>query len=150
MRITVQEKDFDAAVELAALMKETPGAGAAVTFTGYVRSEDTRERISALELEHYPVMTEKKLAEIADETVKRFRLKNALVIHRVGTLKPGDRIVLVIALAAHREEAFDAARFLMDYLKTEAPFWKKEIYAGAERWVEVKKSDNAKTKRWRK
>lgn len=150
MRVKVQEADFEVGGELKALMKATPDAGAAVTFTGCVRGEDARGVISSLELEHYPGMTEKKLAEIAGEAVKRFHLQNALVIHRFGKLKPGDRIVLVITLARHREEAFEGAKFLMDYLKTAAPFWKKEIYADGGRWVEAKRADDEKKERWEK
>ena len=150
MRVKVQAEDFDVGAELKALMGETPGAGAAVTFTGYVRGEDARGGISALELEHYPAMTEKKLAVIAADAGRRFRLQNALIVHRVGRLSPGDRIVLVAAVAAHREDAFEAAKFLMDYLKTEAPFWKKESYAGGKRWVEAKGTDDAKKARWEK
>jgi molybdopterin synthase catalytic subunit len=150
VRVKVQEKDFDVGAELAALMNETPGAGAAVTFSGCVRGEDAGGAISALELEHYPAMTEKKLQEIAAKAVERFGLQNALIIHRFGKLAPGERIVLVVTLAAHREDAFEGAKLLMDYLKTEAPFWKKEITGGSERWVEAKASDDAKKKRWEK
>ena len=148
MTVRVQSADFDIAAEIAAL---TAGgdAGAVVTFTGIVRAGEGGDRITAMTLEHYPGMTESALAEVEAEACRRWPLDASLIIHRHGRLVPGDNIVLVITASAHREAAFEAARFLMDYLKTEAPFWKREERASGEtRWVEAKDSDDRAKARW--
>lgn len=142
--IRVQSDPFDVAAELAAL--KAPGAGATVSFTGTVR--DQAGEVATLTLEHYPGMTEKALEEIEALAIERFDLSASLIVHRVGPLSAGEDIVLVIASAAHRDAAFDGARFMIDRLKTDAPFWKKE--AGAENavWVEARAEDDAARKRW--
>jgi len=148
MAVRVQSADFNIAAELAAL---TAGgeAGAVVTFTGRVRADDGANRITAMTLEHYPGMTESALAEVEAEARRRWPLSASLVVHRYGRLVPGDNIVLVITASAHRQAAFEAASFLMDYLKTEAPFWKREERASGETvWVEAKVSDDAARERW--
>ncbi|MCB5303930.1 MULTISPECIES: molybdopterin synthase catalytic subunit MoaE [Yersinia] len=122
--------------------------GAVVTFTGKVRNHNLGESVSALTLEHYPGMTERALAEIITEARSRWALQRVAVIHRVGPLFPGDEIVFVGVTSAHRGMAFDAAEFIMDYLKTRAPFWKREATAQGERWVESRDSDHAAAKRW--
>jgi len=119
-----------------------------VTFTGTVRDVNEGDAVGALTLEHYPGMTEKALEAIVDEAHARFAVRRILVIHRVGTLAPGDPIVLVAVTGAHRGEAFDACRFVMDYLKTRAPFWKKERTPAGERWVEARASDDEAADRW--
>ncbi|MGB0852955.1 MAG: molybdenum cofactor biosynthesis protein MoaE [Pikeienuella sp.] len=142
MAVRVQTEDFDLGAEAAALEN---GAGAVVTFTGVVRGGD----VTAMTLEHYPGMTEAALAEIEAEAHDRFDLTGALIIHRVGRLEAGARIMMVAAAARHRGEAFEAAAFLMDYLKTRAPFWKKEETAGGEtRWVDAREADDEAAARW--
>src|SRR3954454_23951910 len=126
MTVRVQSEDFDAGAEMARLRASDPGVGAIATFVGVVRDLTDDASVSALTLEHYPGMTEKALEAIVAEARERFDIRDALVVHRVGTLPPTDQIVLVVATSAHRGEACDACRFLMDYLKTRAPFWKKE------------------------
>jgi molybdopterin synthase catalytic subunit len=142
--IRIQSAPFDAAAEIAAL---SAGAGAVATFTGFVRPEDG---LSALVLEHYPGMTEREIARHVEEAARRWALTAATIIHRTGELKPGDAIVFVGTASGHRREAFAACEFLMDYLKTRAPFWKQERKAGALRWVEAKASDDAAAARWKK
>ncbi|SRR5579885_95666 len=142
--IRVQAEDFEIADETAALAET--GAGAIVTFTGRVRGQDG---VSALVVEHYPGMTEREIARIAAEAEGRWPLLGITVIHRVGRLNAGEQIVLVAAAAAHRKSAFEACEFLMDYLKSEAPFWKQEERAGALVWVEAKPADDAALRRWR-
>lgn len=145
--IRVQTEDFDIGAEIKALTEGRTDIGALVTFTGLVR--DMNEgRVSLMELEHYPGMTEKELARIKQEAHQRWPLQASLIIHRIGRLSPGDNIVLVITASAHRHAAFEAASFLMDYLKTSAPFWKKEIRDGEARWVEARERDNAAMKKW--
>ena len=122
--------------------------GAVVTFTGKVRNHNLGDSVSALTLEHYPGMTEKALTEIIDEARSRWPLQRVSVIHRVGPLFPGDKIVFVGVTSAHRSMAFDAAEFIMDYLKTKAPFWKREATTDGERWVESRDSDHQAAKRW--
>jgi molybdopterin synthase catalytic subunit len=146
--VRVQEADFDVAAEIAAL---TAGhdAGAVVTFTGIVRAGEGAGRITAMTLEHYPGMTESALAQVEAEANRRWPLAASLIVHRYGRLVPGDNIVLVVTVSAHRQAAFDAASFLMDYLKTEAPFWKREERASGEAvWVEAKTSDDKARERW--
>jgi molybdopterin synthase catalytic subunit len=142
-RILIQFKPFDGAQEVAALSE---GAGAVATFTGFVRAEDG---LSALTLEHYPRMTEREITRHVDEAAKRWSILGATIIHRVGRLKPGDPIVFVAVAACHRRAAFSACEFLMDYLKTKAPFWKEESKAGASHWVEAKSSDDEAAQRWK-
>ncbi|MEM7296470.1 MAG: molybdenum cofactor biosynthesis protein MoaE [Pseudomonadota bacterium] len=145
--IRVQTDDFDIGHEIAALKGARTDIGAIVTFTCTVR--DAHGDVSAMTLEHYPGMTEKELARIEEEANTRWPLSGSLIVHRVGTLQPGDNIVLVITASAHREAAFEAARFLMDYLKTSAPFWKREAGPKGESWVEAKAEDTAQAARWR-
>ena len=149
MSVRVQHEDFDVGAEVKRLTAGRTDIGALVTFTGVVRSENDRQRLSAMTLEHYPGMTESALAEVEAEAGRRWPLQASLIVHRVGTLEPGDNIVLVVTASAHRQAAFAAAEFLMDYLKTRAPFWKKELAAdGKERWVEARDSDDAAAERW--
>lgn len=147
--ISVQQEPFDVGAELDALTKGRTDIGAAVTFTGLVRDFSDREGVTKLTLEHYPGMTEKELARIEGEAVDRFGLTASLIVHRVGELSPGDVIVLVIACAAHRGDAFDAARFMMDFLKTEGPFWKKEAGAAGDKWVDARDSDDTARDKWK-
>lgn len=149
MAVRVQTEDFDIGVELAALRRGNPKIGAVASFVGLVRSLNEGDAVSELTLEHYPGMTEQSLAAIVDEARARWDIIDALVVHRVGTLRPGDQIVLVIVTSAHRGDAFAACEFLMDYLKTRAPFWKKEQTAEGARWVEARASDDVAADRWR-
>ena len=145
-RVCVTTEDFDIGAETVALIAS--GAGGLASFIGIVRS-DARDPIAALTLEHYPGMTERALQAIADDAVARFSLLGCTVIHRHGRLLPGAQIVLVLAAAAHRAAALDGCAFLIDWLKTSAPFWKKEHFAdGRERWVEAKVDDDAAAHRW--
>jgi molybdopterin synthase catalytic subunit len=147
--IRVQSEDFDVGAEIRARTGDLPDIGAIVTFTGTVRRESHEAPIRALTLEHYPGMTEKELARIEAEAADRWQLSASLIVHRYGRLVPGDNIVLVITASSHRQAAFEAAEFLMDYLKTSAPFWKKEEPAGGEeRWIEAKATDDAAAGRW--
>ena len=148
MAVRVQAEDFDAGVEMARLRAADPGVGAVATFVGVVRDLNDDASVSALTLEHYPGMTEKALEAIVAEARERFDIRDALVVHRVGTLRPTDQIVLVVVTSAHRGDAFDACRFLMDYLKTRAPFWKKEQTPAGARWVEARASDDDAAARW--
>jgi molybdopterin synthase catalytic subunit len=134
--IRVQHEDFDIGAEIAQLTSGRTGIGAIVTFTGTVRDQDGR--VSEMTLEYYPGMTEKELERIEAEAQARFPLQASLIVHRVGRLEPGDNIVLVVTASAHRDAAFEAARFLMDYLKTHAPFWKRETGPGGSHWVEAR------------
>lgn len=159
--IRVQTGDFDIGKEIEALRrgptrKRRTDMGAIVTFTGTVRDThgvtdgDSPGQVTAMTLEHYPGMTEKELARIETEAHARWPLAASLIVHRVGRLEPGDNIVLVITASAHREAAFEAARFLMDYLKTSAPFWKRETGREGERWVDAKETDDDAAARWRR
>ncbi|HEY6577763.1 MAG TPA: molybdenum cofactor biosynthesis protein MoaE [Rhizomicrobium sp.] len=145
-RIRVQTEDFDAARECAALTAGRPAIGAVVTFIGLVRGGNG---LSALTLEHYPGMTEREIARHVDEAESRWPLVGATIIHRVGRFEPGERIVLVAVASAHRDAAFQSAEFLMDYLKTRAPFWKQEHRGAESKWVEEKNSDEIAAIRWR-
>jgi molybdopterin synthase catalytic subunit len=146
--IHIQVEDFDVAEEIEALTRENPAAtGAVATFTGYVRGDDG---LGALTLEHYPGMTEREIARIAAEAQARWKFSGVTIIHRVGRMKVGERIVLVAVASSHRAAAFEACEFLMDYLKTRAPFWKQEERGGAASWVEARSSDDAAAERWRK
>lgn len=149
MNIRVQEADFDVGAELLALRAADPRVGALASFLGLVRDLNDGASVSEMTLEHYPGMTEKALEEIVTEAKGRWDIYDALVIHRVGPLKPCDQIVLVAVTSAHRGEAFAACEFIMDYLKTQAPFWKKEETAEGERWVDARETDNLAARRWR-
>jgi molybdopterin synthase catalytic subunit len=148
MPVRIQTGDFDVAREIAALRAGDARVGAVAAFVGLVRDINDAAVVSTLTLEHYPGMTEKALARIVDEAKSRWNVYEALVIHRVGELKPTDQIVLVVVTGAHRGEAFAACEFIMDYLKTRAPFWKKERTPAGERWVEARTSDDEKAARW--
>jgi molybdopterin synthase catalytic subunit len=148
MNVSVQHEDFDTGAEIALLTAADPEIGAVVSFTGLVRRTTGDGPISAMELEHYPGMTEKALEEIAAEARARWPLQGVRVIHRFGALQPGDRIVLVVTASRHRQAAFEAAEFLMDFLKTRAPFWKKEAQAGGARWVDARDADDSAADRW--
>ena len=145
-RILVQEADFDPGAEMAALTAGDAAAGAVASFVGLVRGD--AEGVSAMTLEHYPGMTEKSLAAIVDEARGRWEVLDWCVIHRVGPLAPTDPIVLVAVASGHRGDAFAACEFIMDYLKTQAPFWKKEATPTGEKWVDARESDDAAAARW--
>ena len=148
MTVRVQHEDFDPGAEIAKLHAGRSDIGAVVSFVGLVRGESHGERLASMTLEHFPDMTERELQRIADEARVRWSLTDVVVVHRVGELKPGDRIVLVVTAAAHRRAAFEAGEFLMDYLKTRAPFWKRELRASGEHWVEARDSDDDAAARW--
>lgn len=149
MAVRVQTQDFDIGAEVRALTAGRPGIGAVATFTGLVRGGNSPGDVATMELEHYPGMTEAELARVEAEAAARWPLSSSLIIHRYGLLRPGDQIVLVIACSAHRHAAFEAAQFLMDYLKTRAPFWKKETTANGEGgWVDAREADDAALGRW--
>ena len=148
-RVRVQEADFDVSRELEALTHGRKDVGAVASFVGLVRQDNDGHAIEAMTLEHYPGMTEKALEAICDEAHSRWRLLDTLVIHRVGRLAPGDRIVLVGVASGHRGDAFAACEFIMDYLKTRAPFWKREDTPAGSRWVEARDSDDAAAGRWK-
>ena len=149
MTVRVQSADFDVSTELAALRTANPGVGALACFVGTVRDLNDGSPVSTLTLEHYPGMTEKALAAIVADARSRWSIADASVVHRFGPLVPTDQIVLVAVSAAHRGNAFDACRFIMDRLKTDAPFWKKESGAQGERWVDARESDAAAAREWR-
>ena len=149
MSVRVQREDFDIGTEVRRLTAGRTDIGAVVTFTGTVRGEDVAGAVAGMTLEHYPGMTEAELASMEADACRRWPVQASLIVHRIGALEPGDNIVLVITASAHREAAFAAAEFLMDYLKTRAPFWKKERDAsGAERWVEARQTDDRAAERW--
>jgi molybdopterin synthase catalytic subunit len=148
MTVRVQTEDFDPGREIARLKANNPKIGAIASFIGLVREMNEGERIQKMTLEHYPGMTEKALDAIVKEAQARWNLIDVMVIHRVGTLEPTDQIVLVVVASAHRGDAFAACEFLMDYLKTRAPFWKKEETPAGSRWVEARASDDAVAARW--
>ena len=146
--IRVQTEDFDLGAEVRALTGGRTDLGAIVTFTGTVRDTAKGKPISSMTLEHYPGMTERELSRIADEATARWHLSAVIIIHRVGVLRPQDQIVLVVTASAHRQAAFDGCAFVMDYLKTQAPFWKKETRASGEYWIEARSSDDEAAARW--
>jgi len=148
MPVRVQTSDFDAGREIAALRAGDARVGAVASFIGTVRDLSDATAVSGLTLEHYPGMTEKALEAILADARARFDIFDGLVIHRVGELKPTDQIVLVVVTSAHRGDAFDACRFLMDYLKTKAPFWKRESTTAGDRWVEARAGDDDAAARW--
>jgi len=146
--IRVQREDFDVGAEIARLTEGRHEIGGIVSFLGVVRDAAHGERIGAMTLEHYPGMTEKQLGTIEAEARRRWQLDASLIIHRYGRLEPGARIVLVVTASAHRQAAFEACEFLVDWLKTKAPFWKLEETSEGERWVEAQSSDDEAAKRW--
>ena len=148
MPVRVQTEDFDLAREVENLCGGDAQVGAVAAFLGLVRDVNEATAVQALTLEHYPAMTEKALGQIVEEAKSRWRVRDALIVHRVGELKPGDRIVLVAVTGAHRGDAFSACEFIMDYLKTRAPFWKKEQTPEGPRWVEARDSDDEAARRW--
>lgn len=148
--IRIQEGDFDLSAEIAALRKGDPRVGAVVSFLGTVRDMNDGSQVKGMTLEHYPGMTEKALQEILDQAKARWDIYQNLVIHRVGPLLPEDQIVLVAVTSAHRGEAFAACEFIMDYLKTAAPFWKKEDTPEGARWVDARVSDDVALARWKR
>lgn len=147
-RVTVQTADFDLGAEVAALRAQDAGIGAVASFIGTVRDRNDGLGVSAMELEHYPGMTESAIEAMIDEAHGRFDIRGARVIHRVGLLQPLDQIMMVAVTSAHRGQAFLACEFLMDYLKTQAPFWKKEQTPEGARWVDARSSDDAAVARW--
>ena len=147
-RVRVQAEDFDTGRELDALTAGRADVGAVASFVGLVRDANDGSAVKTMTLEHYPGMTEKALVDICEQAMSRWDLIDTLVIHRIGALKPGDRIVLVGVSSAHRGEAFAACEFIMDYLKTRAPFWKREETPQGARWVEARDSDDAAAGRW--
>ncbi len=146
--VRIQGDDFDVGVEQAALLEATPEAGAVVAFTGCVRARADDRDVLALELEHFPRMTERSVEAVAREAAERWPLAGVTVIHRVGRLAAREQIVLVLTASRHRQAAFDAARFVMDYLKTRAVFWKREVYADGSRWIESRSDDHAAAESW--
>ena len=148
MTVRVQHEDFDIGREVAHLRADNPGVGAIASFIGVVRDLNEGADVATMTLEHYPGMTEKALEGIVAQARARWDLIDVLVVHRVGELKPTDPIVLVVVTSAHRGEAFAACEFVMDYLKTEAPFWKKETTPAGARWVDARDSDDAARDRW--
>ena len=148
MGVRIQTKDFDAGDEIAALRRGNPKIGAVASFIGVCRDANDGTAVTKMTLEHYPGMTEKALEKIIAEAKARWDVMEVLVVHRVGELKPADQIVLVVVTGAHRGEAFAACEFIMDYLKTRAPFWKKEETPQGARWVEARSSDDEAARRW--
>ncbi len=149
MTVKIQTEDFDAGAEMAAMRKGNPAIGAVASFIGVVRDVNEGDTVSEMTLEHYPGMTEKSIEEIIGQARGRWNVIDALVVHRVGVLKPTDQIVLVIVASGHRGDAFAACEFIMDYLKTRAPFWKKERTAEGSRWVDARVTDDPAAGRWR-
>jgi len=147
-RVSIQTEDFDVSAEVARLRAGQKGVGAVCTFIGTVRDRSDGQTVATMELEHYPGMTEKSIEAMIDEAFERFDILGARVIHRVGLLQPLDQIVLVVVTSAHRGESFQACEFLMDYLKTQAPFWKKEQTPAGARWVDARVSDDAALAKW--
>ena len=151
MAVRVQEEDFDVGAEVRRVTASRTDIGAIVTFTGTVRGGEPSAPLASMTLEHYPGMTERELARVEAEALERWPLQASLIVHRVGTLKPGDNIVLVVTASAHRQDAFASAEFLMDYLKTRAPFWKREVGAdGKTTWVDARETDDRAIERWSK
>ena len=147
--VRVQHEDFDAGAEIARLRADNSKIGAVASFIGLVRDVNDGATVGSITLEHYPGMTEKSLAAIAEQAKARWNLFDALIIHRIGTLAPTDQIVLVVTTSSHRGDAFAACQFVMDYLKTDAPFWKKETTGDGTRWVEARDGDTRARERWR-
>jgi molybdopterin synthase catalytic subunit len=149
MTVRIQTDDFDVSAEIARLRRANPGIGAVASFIGVVRDANEGDAVAEMTLEHYPGMTEKSIEEIIRQARGRWNVLDALVIHRVGALRPADQIVLVIVTSSHRGDAFAACEFIMDYLKTRAPFWKKESTPKGSRWVEARATDDIAAERWR-
>ena len=149
MTVRIQTEDFDAGAEMAAMRSGNPAIGGIASFVGVVRNANEGDAVSEMSLEHYPGMTEKSIEEIVQQARGRWNVIEALVVHRIGTLKPTDQIVLVIVASAHRGDAFAACEFIMDYLKTRAPFWKKERTPQGARWVDARATDDIAAERWR-
>ena len=149
-RVRIQAADFDLSAEVAALRAGDGGVGAVTSFVGTVRDRNTGAdgRVSAMELEHYPGMTERSIEAMIDEAMRRFDIRAARVVHRIGLLQPLDQIVVVVVSSAHRGESFKGCEFLMDYLKTQAPFWKKETTPVGAHWVDARVADDAALARW--
>ena len=148
VRVAIQQQDFELSAEIAALRQGDARVGAVCSFVGTVRDRNEGDAVATLELEHYPGMTEKSIEAMIDVAMSRFDIYAARVVHRVGLLQPMDQIVLVAVTSAHRGESFQACEFLMDYLKTQAPFWKKEVTPAGSRWVDARVSDDAALARW--
>lgn len=148
LQTLVQQEDFDVANLQKALLADAQEEGAIATFTGYVRNNNEQRDVQNMHVEHYPGMTERSIDAILEEAQKRWPILAAHVVHRVGELRPGDQIVWVGVSSAHREAAFAATEFIMDYLKTRAPFWKKEVGPQGEHWVESRKQDATRARRW--
>jgi molybdopterin synthase catalytic subunit len=148
MRVTVQEADFDVAQLQSSLLMGAQEEGAVASFTGYVRAANEQRQVITLQIEHYPGMTEASIEEIVNQAARRWPLLAATVVHRVGQLATGDQIVWVGVASAHREAAISACEFIMDYLKTRAPFWKKEIGPEGEHWVSARQQDSSRAARW--
>lgn len=148
LSVSIQVEDFDVSQELAQLRANDARVGAVCSFVGTVRERNSGNAISSMELEHYPGMTEKSITSMMEEAAKRFDIYGARVIHRIGLLHPEDQIVLVAVTSAHRGTSFQACEFLMDYLKTQAPFWKKEVTPDGSRWVDARESDDVALARW--
>lgn len=148
LSVSIQTEDFDVSQELAQLRANDARVGAVCSFVGTVRERNDGSAVSSMELEHYPGMTEKSITAMMEEAAKRFDIYSARVIHRIGLLQPLDQIVLVAVTSAHRGMSFQACEFLMDYLKTQAPFWKKEVTPEGSRWVDARVSDDKALARW--
>jgi molybdopterin synthase catalytic subunit len=149
MTVRIQTEDFDLGAEVAALRKGNPAVGAVASFVGVVRDVNEGDPVSGMTLEHYPGMTEKSIEQIIAQARGRWNVIDACVVHRVGLLQPTDQIVLVVVASAHRGDAFAACEFIMDYLKTQAPFWKKESTRDGARWVDARATDDIAAERWR-
>jgi molybdopterin synthase catalytic subunit len=149
MTVRIQTADFDVSAEIEKLRRDNRKIGAVASFVGVVRDVNDGDAVAGMTLEHYPGMTEHSIEEIITQARGRWQIMDALVVHRVGTLRPTDQIVLVVVTSGHRGDAFAACEFIMDYLKTRAPFWKKEVTAKGERWVEARASDDVAAERWR-
>ncbi|MEO6408849.1 MAG: molybdenum cofactor biosynthesis protein MoaE [Burkholderiaceae bacterium] len=148
VRVSIRAADFDLGAEVAALRADDGGVGAVAAFVGMVRDRNDGQGIASMELEHYPGMTERSIEAMIDTALERFDIRAARVVHRIGLLMPQDQIVLVAVTSAHRGQAFQACEFLIDYLKTQAPFWKKEATALGARWVDARSTDDAALARW--
>ena len=147
-RVTIQSQDFDLGAEVAALRAGNAAVGAVAAFVGTVRDRNDGSGVQSMELEHYPGMTERAIEAMIDDAVQRFGIDAARVVHRIGLLQPLDQIMMVAVTSAHRGNAFQACEFLMDYLKTQAPFWKKELTPAGSRWVDARVADDAALQRW--
>ena len=149
MPVRIQQEDFDAGAEIARLRANNPKIGAVASFIGIVRDLNEGATVGSITLEHYPGMTEKSLTAIAEQAQATWKVDEVLIVHRVGTLKPTDQIVLVVTISSHRGDAFAACQFVMDFLKTDAPFWKKETTGDGMRWVEARDSDTQAREKWK-